>query len=124
MMALDRSPESFSTQMDSTSLFLWFQLVTHGVGLVLIPWGIIMNKIDKGLQGDATYQKSMLYPFQFQRRILKLVFFLPMFQLVTPVVGSVLTPRNHMNKIDKGPQRDVLNTKYQSSNPSSFREEL
>ena len=44
-----------------------------------------MNKIDKGLQGDATYQKSMLYPFQFQRRrILKLDFFLPMFQLVTP----------------------------------------
>ena len=27
-----------------------------------------MNKIDKGLQGDATYKKSMLYPFQFQRR--------------------------------------------------------
>ena len=26
-MALDRSPESFSPQMNSTSLFLWFQLV-------------------------------------------------------------------------------------------------
>ena len=53
-----------------------------------------MNKIDKGLQGDATYQKNKLYPFQFQRRrILKLVFFVPMFQLVTPGVGSVLTPK-------------------------------
>ena len=52
-----------------------------------------MNKIDKGLQGDATYQKSKLYPFQFQRRrILKLVF-VPMFKLVTPGVGSVLTPK-------------------------------
>ena len=30
--------------------------------------------------------------------------------------------RNHMNKIDKGPQRDDK-TKYQSSNPSSFRDE-
>ena len=32
MMALDRSPESFSPQMKSTSLFLWFQLVTPGWG--------------------------------------------------------------------------------------------
>ena len=112
-MALDRSPESFSPKMDSTSLFLWFQLLTHRVGLVVDPTGHHMNKIDKGLQGDATYQKSMLYPFQFQRRrILKLVFFLPMFQLVTPGVGSVFTQRNHMNKIDKGPKRDA---KYQIS---------
>ena len=36
------------------------------------PKGHHLNKIDKGLQGDATYQKSKLYPFQFQRkRILK-----------------------------------------------------
>ena len=40
MMALDGSPESFSPQMNSTSLFLWFQLVTPGVGPVLIPRGI------------------------------------------------------------------------------------
>ena len=33
-MALDRSPESFSPQMESTSLFLWFQPVTPGVGPV------------------------------------------------------------------------------------------
>ena len=49
MMALDRSPESFSLQMNFTSLFLWFQLVTHGVGPVLIPTGQHVNKIDKGL---------------------------------------------------------------------------
>ena len=53
-----------------------------------------MNKIDKGLQGDATDKKSKLYPFQIQRiRILKLVFFVPMFQLVTPGVGSFLNPK-------------------------------
>ena len=58
------------------------------------PTGHHMNKIDKSLQGDATYQKSMLYPFQFQRRrILKLVFFVPMIQLVTPGAGKVLTPQ-------------------------------
>ena len=92
-MARDRSPESFSLQMNSTSLFLWFQLVTPRVGPVLIPRGIV-NKIDKGLQEDATYRKSKLYLFQFQRRrILKLVFFVPMFQLVTLGVGSVLTPK-------------------------------
>ena len=48
-----------------------------------------MNKIDKGPKGYA----SNFYPFQFQRRrILKLVFFVPMFQLVTHGLGSVLTP--------------------------------
>ena len=51
MMALDRSPESFSPQMNSTSLFLWFQLVIPSFD----PKGHHMNKI--GLQGDATYQK-------------------------------------------------------------------
>ena len=90
MMALDRSPESFSPQKNFSSSFLWFQLVIPSFD----PQGHHMNKIDKGLQGDATYQKSKLYPFQFQRRrILKLVFFFPMFQLVIPVVGSVLTPK-------------------------------
>ena len=94
MMALDRSPESFSLQMNSTSLFLWFQFVTPRGGASFDPKGHHVNKIDKGLQGDATYRKSKLYFFQFQRRrILKLVFFVPMFQLVTPGVGSVLTPK-------------------------------
>ena len=63
-MALDRSPESFSPQMNSTSLLPWFQLVIPSFD----PKGHHMNKIDKGLQGDATYQKTKLYPFQFQRR--------------------------------------------------------
>ena len=94
MIALDRSPELFSPQMNSTSLFLWFPLVTPGVGASFDPKGHHMNTTDKGLQGDATYQSTKLYPFQFQRRrILKLVFFVPMFQLVTPGVGSVLTPK-------------------------------
>ena len=115
MIALDRSPESFSPQMNSTS----FQLVIPRFD----PKGHHMNKIDKGLQGDATYQKSKLYPFQFQRRkILKLVFFFPMFQLVTPGVGQFWPQRNHMNKIDKV-HKEILNTKYQSSYPFSFREE-
>ena len=113
-MALDRSLESFTPKMDSTSVPLVPTSDPRG-GASFDPTGHPMNKIDKGLQGDATYQKSMLYPFQFQRRrILKLVFFLPyiMFQLVTPGVGSVFTQRNHKNKIDKGPQRDA---KYQIS---------
>ena len=83
-MALDRSPKSFSPQMNSTSLFLWFQLVTSFGGASFDPKGHHVNRIDKGLQGDATYRKSKLYLFQFQRRrILKLVFFVPMFELVT-----------------------------------------
>ena len=41
IMALGRSSESFSPKMNSTSLFLWFQLVTLRVGPVLIPRDII-----------------------------------------------------------------------------------
>ena len=37
------------------SLFLWFQLVTPG-SACFNPKGHHMNEIDKGLQGDATYQ--------------------------------------------------------------------
>ena len=60
MMALDHSTELFSPQMNSTSLFLWFQLVIPSFD----PNGHYMNNFDKGLHGDATYQKSKLYPFK------------------------------------------------------------
>ena len=75
-----------------------------------------MNKIDKGLQGDVTYQKSKLYPFQFQRIIiLKLVFKVLCSHVPTfdSWGGVTFDPqRNHMNKIDKGQQTDA---KYQNS---------
>ena len=80
-------------QMNSTSLFLWFQLLNPRVGPVLIPGGHHMNKIDKGPQRDTKYQISKLYDFKFQmRRILMMGFFVPMFQLVTPGMGPISTP--------------------------------
>ena len=57
-MALDRSNESFAPQLNSTSLFLWFQLVTLRVVPVLTPKE--SYKIDKGPQRDAKYQISKL----------------------------------------------------------------
>ena len=88
-MALDRSPKSFSP---TTEFYIFVPLVPNSDpqgGASFDSKGHHMNKIDKGLQGDATYQISKLYPFQFQkRRILKLVFFVPMFQLVTPLWGQ------------------------------------
>ena len=82
-MALDRSPESCSPQTNST-FFVRVPTCDPQDGVSCDPKGHHMNEIDKGLQVDATYQKSKLYPFQFQRRILKLVFFVPMFHFVTP----------------------------------------
>ena len=94
MMAPDHSSESFSPQMNSTFFVPFVPTCDPRGGTSFDPNGHHMNKIDKGLKGDATYQNPMLYPFQFKRRkILKLVFFVPMFQLVTPGVGSVLTPK-------------------------------
>ena len=74
------------------SLFLCFKLVIPRAGLVLSP-GAFMNKLGRGSLGDATYQISNLYAIQFQRRkILKMCFFVPMFQLMTPGEGPVLIP--------------------------------
>ena len=51
-----------------------------------------MNKLGRCPLGDSKNQISKLYTFQFQRkRILKMGFFVPMFQLVTPVLGPILT---------------------------------
>ena len=93
MMALDCSPESFPP---TNEFYIFVPLVPTSDprgGASFDPKRHHMNKIDNGLQGITTYQKFKFYPFQFQgRRILKLVFFVPMFKLVTPGVGSVLTP--------------------------------
>ena len=52
-----------------------------------------MNKLGRGPQGGAIYQISKVQAFQFHRRIiLKFSFFVPMFQLLTPGAGAVLTP--------------------------------
>ena len=79
-MALDRSPELFS-QMNSTFFVHFVPTSDPRDGVTFDPKRHYMNKIDKGLQGDATYRKSKLHPFKFQRRIL------------TPGVGPVLTPK-------------------------------
>ena len=51
-----------------------------------------MNKLGRGPQGDAKNQISKLYAFQFQKRkILKMGFFVPVFQIVIPGVGPILT---------------------------------
>ena len=67
-----------------------------------------MNKFDRGSQGDSTYQISKLYTFWFQRRrVSKMVFFGPIFQLVTLRAGPVLAPGHHMNKLGRGLQEDA-----------------
>ena len=68
-----------------------FELDTTWTGPVLTP-GAYMNKLGRRPIGDATYQISKLYAFQYQRRrMFKSSFFVPMFQFVTPVTGPLLT---------------------------------
>ena len=97
-MALDCSPESSPHKMNPT----FFVSIVPTCeppppprpGWVSLDPGHHVNKIDKGLQGNATFQKSKLYPLQLERRrILKLVFFVPMYQLVTPQGGASFDPR-------------------------------
>ena len=69
-----------------------FQLVTPGAGAGFEPHKHHMNKLGRGPQGDVKNQISKLYTFQFQRkRILKMGFFVPMLQLVTPVLMPLFT---------------------------------
>ena len=69
-----------------------FQLVTPWAGPVLTPRASY-DKLGRSPQGDAKSQISKLYAFQFlSRRILKMGFFIPIFQLETPVAGPILTP--------------------------------
>ena len=67
-----------------------------------------MNEIDKGSTRRCYIPNIKALSRQVSGiRILKLVFFVPMFQLVTPVVGPVLTPGHDMNKVDKGSYGDA-----------------
>ena len=67
-----------------------------------------MNKLGRGPQGYAKNQISKLYAFQFQRRrILKKGFFVPMFRLVTPGVGPILTQEHHINKLGRSQLEDA-----------------
>ena len=84
MMALDYGPGLLTRVIFPTNEFYIFVPLVPTCdplgGASFDPKGHQMNKIDKGLQGDATYRKSTLYLFQFQRRtILKLIFFVLMF---------------------------------------------
>ena len=69
------------------------ELVNPTAGPVLTQ-GVRMNKLSRGLQGDATYKISRLYAFQFQsRRIMKFSLFVPMFQTCDPRDGASFDPR-------------------------------
>ena len=124
MMALDSSPESFSPEMDSTSLFLWFQLLTHGVGPVLIPRDIIWIKLTK-VYKEMLHTKnlcSIRSSFREEEFWSWSSFFLCS-NLWHPGWGQFLPKEIIWIKLIKV-HKEMLNTKYQSSNPSSFREEF
>ena len=122
-MALDHSPESFSLQMNSTSLFLWFQLVTPGVGPVLIPRGIMWIKLTKVYKEMLHTENLSSISSSFREEEFWSWSSLFLCSNLWPQGWDLFWPqRNHMNKIDKGPQRDDK-TKYQRSNPSSLKDE-
>ena len=89
--------------------------------------GYHMNELGRGLLGDAPYQISKLYAFQFQRRILEFSFFIPKFKLVTPSGGGGgggrFDPQVIMRTNLVEVYWEMLHTKYQSSKPSIFRGE-
>ena len=101
MMALDPSP-----QFPHKWIFVPLVPTCEPQGVASFdPKGHHMNEIDKGLQGDATYQNLSSIPSSFREN--------EFWSWSSSFLCSNLWPqRNHMNKTDKGPQRDA---KYQIS---------
>ena len=113
----------FLPQMNSTSLFHLFQLLTPGVGPVLIPRDIIWIKLTKVYKEMLHTKNLSSIPSSFrEKEFWSLSSLFLCSNLWPPGWGQFWAQRNHMNKIDKG-HKQMLKTKYQSSNPSSFREE-
>ena len=113
MMALDCSPEPFSLQMNYTSLFLWFQLVTPRVGPVLIPRGIMWIKLTKVYKEMLHTKNLSSISSSFREEKFWSWSSLFLCSNLWPQGWDQFWPeRNHMNKIDKGPKRD---DKYQIS---------
>ena len=82
-----------------------------------------MNKLGKGVLGNATYQISKLHALHFQRRkVLKIGCFVPMFHLVTLRCRANFDPRGIIWKDLVKVHKEMLHTKYQSYTPFSFRE--
>ena len=64
-----------------------------------------------------TKYKALIRPVS-EKRILKLVFIVPMFQLVTPGAGPVLTPQESYEQLGRCPQG---HTKSQISKLYAFQ---
>ena len=64
MMALDRSPESFSPQMNVPLV----PTCDPPGAAIFDPKGHRMNEIDKGLEEDATYQNLSSIPSIFREK--------------------------------------------------------
>ena len=121
-MALDHSPESFSPQMNSTSLFLWFQLVTPGVGPALIPRGIMWRKLTKVYKEMLHTENISCISSSFREEEFWSWSSLFLCSNLWPQGWDQFWPqRNHIKKMIKV-HKEMLNTKYQRSYPSSFRE--
>ena len=117
------SPSSFREEFwNFLSLFLCSKLWPLGQGQSW-PQKHHMNKLGRDPQWNAAYQISKLYTFQFQRRSLKMGFFVPMYPIVTPGQGLFWPQRHHMNKLSRV-HKEMLYTKYQSFRPSNFKEEF
>ena len=122
-MALDRSPESFSLQMNSTSLFLWFQLVTPRVGPVLIPRDIMWIKLTKVYKEMLHTENLSSISSSFREEEFWSWSSLFLCSNLWPQGGISFDPKGIIwMKLIKV-QKEMLHTKYQSCNSSGFREE-
>ena len=93
--------------------------MTPGAGLVLTPGAFYERTWKRSTRRMPHNKYQISTPSSFrEKKKLKMGFFVPMFQLVTPRVGPVMTPGHHMNRLGRGPQGDAM---YQISKLLAFQ---
>ena len=123
-MALNRSPESVSPQNEFYLLYYYCSnLWPPGWGQFW-PQGYHMNRFDIGpniiVQGQMIKALLLLVS---EKKNFKVFFFVPMFQTCDPRGGAQFDPRGIIWTTLVEVHLEMLHMKYQSSAPSSFREE-
>ena len=124
MMALNRSPESVSPQNEFYLLYYYCSNLSPPGWGQFWPQGYHMNRIDTGpniiVQGQMIKALLLLVS---EKKNFKVFFFVPMFQTCDPRGGAQFDPRGIIWTTLVEVHLEMLHTKYQSSAPSSFREE-
>ena len=123
MMALDRSPESFSPQMNSTFSITIVQTCDPRGGTSFDPRSFIWIELIKVHKAMLHTKNQSSRPSRFREEEFWTLPSLFLWPNLWPQGGANLDPRGIISTNLVEVNKEMLHTKYQSSMPSILREE-